>query len=98
MNIISVFQDLIERWWDINLTKWFHSLSVKKRKLRRIWDIIQWNDDVDVLIIGHTHTPEVLIWVDKNENIRTYVNCGDWVQNCTYVTIEDGVTRLKSWT
>tara|TARA_A100001515_G_C4550726_1_gene203327 strand:+ start:334 stop:993 length:660 start_codon:yes stop_codon:yes gene_type:complete len=97
MNIISVFQDLIERWWDINLTKWFHSLSVKKRKLRRIWDIIQWNDDVDVLIIGHTHTPEVLIWVDKNENIRTYVNCGDWVQNCTYVTIEDGVTRLKSW-
>ena len=79
------------------LTKWFHDLSVKKRKLRRIWDIIQWNDDVDVLITGHTHTPEVLIWVDKKENIKTYVNCGDWVESCTYVTIEDGVTRLKSW-
>ena len=39
----------------------------------------------------------VLIWVDKNENIKTYVNCGDWVYNCTYVIIKDKQVRLRKW-
>ena len=29
--------------------------------MKRIWDIVQWNNDVDVFIMGHNHTPEVLI-------------------------------------
>ena len=47
--------------------------------------------------MGHTHNPEVLIWVDKKENIKTYVNTGDWVDNCTYVTIKDGQVRLRKF-
>ena len=69
----------------------------KKRKLIKIWDIVKWNEDADVFIMGHTHNPEVLIWVDKNEKIKTYVNTGDWVQHATYVTIRDGQVRLKNY-
>ena len=97
MNVLAVFQNIVERAFNINVTDWLHELSIRKRKLKRIWDIVEWNNDVDVAIMGHTHTPEVLIWVDEEENIKTYVNCGDWVQHATYVLIQDGVTRLKSW-
>ena len=69
----------------------------KKRKLIRIWDIINLNNDVDVFIMGHSHTPEAVIWVDEDQNIKTYVNSGDWVSHTTYVTIEDGITRLRKF-
>jgi len=97
INIISILQDSIERYLNINLSYWYHKLVENKRRLKRIWDIVKWNEGADVFIMGHTHVPEVLIWVDQEENIKTYVNCGDWVEHITYVTIEDGVTRLKKW-
>ena len=75
MKIISVFQDILERVLNVDLSTWFTNLKLKKRKLKRLWDIIDQNDDVDVLIVGHTHIPEVVIWIDEWENIKTYVNC-----------------------
>ena len=54
--------------------------KIKKRKLIRIWDIINLNNDVDVFIMGHSHTPEAVIWVDVDQNIKTYINSGDWVR------------------
>ena len=69
---------------------------MKRRKLRRIWDILKWNDDVDVIIMGHSHHPEAIIWVDNKQAIKTYVNCGDWVSHQSWVSIKDGVVRLKS--
>ena len=71
--------------------------KIKKRKLRRIWDILKWNEEADVFIMGHTHTPEAVIWVDKDENIKTYVNTGDWVEHSTYVIIKNGEVRLKNF-
>jgi len=97
MNVISVFQDAIERITNFNLGEWWHKLVENKRKLRRIWDIIEWNNDADVFIMGHTHTPEVLIWVNHNEKIKTDVNAGDWVEYQTYVVVENDVVRLKNW-
>ena len=47
--------------------------------------------------MGHTHLPEVLIWIDKNEELKTYVNTGDWVQHGTYVTIQEGQVRLRNF-
>ena len=98
MNVISVFQDLIERIINFNLSEWYHNSIKAKRKLKRIWEIIEWNNEADVFIMGHIHTPEVLIWVDHNEKIKTYVNTGDWVEHQTYVVIENDVIRLKNWT
>ena len=46
--------------------------------------------------MGHTHSPEAIIWVDENLKIKTYVNSGDWVTHSTYITIgKDGETRLR---
>ena len=97
MQFISLIQNAIERVWSINLTSWWTRRQIKKRKLKRIWDIVRWNEDADVFIMGHTHNPEVLIWVDKNEKIKTYINTGDWVDNCTYVIVKDNEVRLRKW-
>lgn len=97
MKIISTFQDIIERTFGLDLSTWITNLKLKKRKLKRLWDIIDHNNDIDALIIGHTHIPEVIIWIDENEKIKTYVNTGDWVQHATYVEIEDGVIRLRNF-
>jgi UDP-2,3-diacylglucosamine pyrophosphatase LpxH len=43
------------------------------------------------------HIPEVVIWIDHEEKIKTYVNSGDWVQHATYVEINDGVLRLRNY-
>ena len=97
IKFISVFQDWIERTWDVDLATWWANRKIKKRKLIRIWDIINLNNDVDVFIMGHSHTPEAVIWVDEDQNIKTYINSGDWVAHTTYVSIENGVTRLKKF-
>lgn len=97
IEFISFIQNAIERVFKIDLTTWWANKQIKKRKLKRIWDLVKWNEDADVFIMGHTHNPEVLIWVDKKENIKTYVNTGDWVDNCTYVTIKKGQVRLRKF-
>ena len=97
MKIISVFQDFLERYFNVDVSTWFNNLKINKRKIKRLWDIIDLNNDVDVLIVGHTHIPEAVIWIDENEKIKTYVNSGDWVSHATYVEITDGVVRLRNY-
>ena len=97
IQFVSLIQDMIERILKIDITTWWANRQLKKRTLKRIWDLVKWNESADVFIMGHTHNPEVLIWVDKNEKIKTYVNTGDWVDNCTYVIVKDGQVRLRKW-
>tara|TARA_B100001778_G_scaffold18165_1_gene13661 strand:+ start:1188 stop:1868 length:681 start_codon:yes stop_codon:yes gene_type:complete len=97
MNIVSIFHDLLERVFKWNLAAWYVKQKEKVRKLRRIWDIMKWNKGADVFIMGHTHTPEVVIWVNEEEKIKTYVNTGDWVEHSTYVIIKEGQLRLKNF-
>ncbi len=97
MSIISTFQHALEKIFDIDLSTWFANLKINKRKIKRLWDIIDLNMDVDVVVVGHTHVPEAVIWIDEDEKIKTYVNCGDWVQHTTYVEITDGVIRLRNF-
>ena len=97
MKIISVCHDWLERTFKINLASWYVNYKIKRRKLRRIWDILKWNDDADVFIMGHAHCPEAIIWVDDTQSIKTYVNSGDWVSHSSYVIIDDGLVRLKKY-
>lgn len=99
MNIVSVVQDFLERFFNIDLTTYWTDWNIKKRKLKRVWDILSWNneDDTDVLILGHFHIPECIVWINENQEIKTYVNCGDWVSHKTYVTIIDGIVRLEKY-
>ena len=97
MKIISVFQDMLERWFRWDLATWLVNKKHKKRKLTRVWDILEWNKEADVFIMGHTHIPEAVIWIDEDENIKTYVNTGDWIDHQTYAIIKDGQIRLRKW-
>jgi UDP-2,3-diacylglucosamine pyrophosphatase LpxH len=97
MKIVSIFQDFLERYFNVDVSTWFNNLRINKRKIKRLWDIIDLNSDVDVLVIGHTHIPEAVIWIDENEKIKTYINSGDWVSHATYVEINDGVVRLRNF-
>jgi len=97
MNVISICHDWLERYFKKNLAALLVKLFAKKKKLKRIWNIIKWNDDVDVFIMGHTHIPEAVIWIDENEKIRTYANTGDWVEHSTYIMLKEGNLRLKKF-
>jgi len=97
MKVVTVFQSIMEFIFNINLSAWYTKLKFNKRKVKRLWDIMDINNDVDVLIMGHTHIPEVLIWIDEEETIKTYVNTGDWITHATYVEINDGVIRLRNF-
>ena len=45
------------------------------------------------VICGHIHTPS-----DKNINGVHYLNCGDWVENCSYIVLENNkFTLIKSF-
>ena len=97
VKLVSVIQDLLERWFNIDLTSWWVRRQLRKHKLRSISAILTVNNDVDVFIMGHTHIPEAVIWVHPDQSIKTYVNSGDWVTHRTYVEIEDGKVRLREF-
>jgi len=97
MSLLSICQDFIERTFDVDVSTWWTGLKLKKRKLRRVWDILKWNNDVDVFIMGHSHCPEVVIWVNQEQAIKTYANSGDWVSHKTFIEINDGILRLKKY-
>jgi len=97
VKIISVIQDLLERWLGFDLTSWLTVRLLKKHKLRNVTAVMKANDDVDVFIMGHTHIPEVLIWIHADQSVKTYVNSGDWITHKTYVSIIDDKVRLKEF-
>lgn len=99
ITIVSIFQNFLERFFNIDLTTYWTEWNIKKRKMKRVWEILSWNDEdnIDVLILGHFHIPECIIWINEDQQIKTYVNCGDWVSHKTYVTVVDGVVRLNKY-
>lgn len=97
VKLLSVLQNMLEFTFNFDFTTWWTEIQIKKHKLRSIINILRHHPKVDVFIMGHTHIPEALIWVDENENIKTYINAGDWVTHQTYVTIENGVARLRKF-
>ena len=46
----------------------------------------------DGIICGHNHLPEI-----KTISAIDYLNCGDWVHNCTGIVEEKGIFTLKSY-
>ena len=97
VKFLSVIQNMLEFTFNFDFTTWWTSIQIKKHKLRSIIHILRHHPKIDVFIMGHTHIPEALIWVDEDENIKTYINSGDWVTHQTYVTVTDGVARLRKF-
>lgn len=44
--------------------------------------------EMNGLIMGHTHWPEVT----KTENDLVYANCGDWMDTCSFIVVGEEVT------
>ena len=97
IKLLSVVQNILEIAFSFDFTSWWTEKQIKKHKLRNVINILRHNDDVDVFIMGHTHNPEALIWIDEDQNIKTYINSGDWVTHTTYVTVENGIARLQKF-
>jgi UDP-2,3-diacylglucosamine pyrophosphatase LpxH len=97
VKFLSVLQNVLEFTFNFDFTDWWTGIQIKRHKLRSVIHILRENDDVDVFIMGHTHNPEALIWIDENQHIKTYINAGDWVSHQTYVTVIDGVARLQKF-
>ena len=97
VKILSVIQNILEFSFNFDFTTWWTEKQIKKHKLRSIIHVLRHHPDIDVFIMGHTHIPEALIWINEEEHIKTYINAGDWVTHQTYVTIIDGVARLKKF-
>ncbi len=97
VKFLSVIQNMLEFTFNFDFTTWWTSIQIKKHKLRSIIHILRHHPKIDVFIMGHTHIPEALIWVDEDENIKTYINSGDWVTHQTYVTVNNGVARLRKF-
>ena len=97
VKFLSVIQNMLEFTFNFDFTTWWTEIQIKKHKLRSIIHILRHHPKVDVFIMGHTHIPEALIWVDEDQNIKTYINAGDWVTHQTYVTVTDGVARLRKF-
>jgi len=97
VKFLSVIQNMLEFTFNFDFTTWWTEIQIKKHKLRSIIHILRHHPKVDVFIMGHTHIPEALIWVDEDQNIKTYINSGDWVTHQTYVTVTEGVARLRKF-
>ena len=97
VKFLSVIQNMLEFTFNFDFTTWWTNIQIKKHKLRSVIHILRHHPKIDVFIMGHTHNPEALIWVDEDENIKTYINSGDWVTHQTYVTVENGVARLRKF-
>ena len=97
VKFLSVIQNMLEFTFNFDFTTWWTEIQIKKHKLRSIIHILRHHPKIDVFIMGHTHIPEALIWVDEDGTIKTYINAGDWVTHQTYVTVTGGVARLRKF-
>lgn len=97
VKLLSVIQSILEFAFDFDFTSWWTEKQIKKHKLRSAIHILKHHPDIDVFVMGHNHIPEAIIWVEADQSIKTYINCGDWVTHQTYVTIIDGVARLRKF-
>ena len=97
VKLLSVLQNILEFTFNFDFTTWWTEKQIKKHQLRSVIHILRHNPDTDVFIMGHTHIPEALVWIDENQHIKTYINAGDWVTHQTYVSVTDGVARLQKF-
>jgi len=97
VKLLSVIQNILEFTFAFDFTTWWTEIQIKKHKLRSIINILRHHPKIDVFIMGHTHIPEAVVWIDEDQRIKTYINAGDWVTHHTYVTITDGVARLQKF-
>jgi len=87
----------------IGLPFWSISKYLKNKTKSAINFVFKYEDKITYeakrreyngVICGHIHNPEIKILNDV-----TYINCGDWVENCTAIVEDyDGNINIIKWT
>ena len=86
----SSFTVLIPSTTSRKYTNKFSDQEIKE--LKKFSQNLIKENDLDGVILGHTHTPEVVEF-EKG----TYFNSGDWISHFTYLETDNGEVRLKSY-
>jgi len=96
ISLLCVIINIIERLTNFNLLKYYENYFCKKKDKININNIMKINNDVDIFIMGHVHEPKI---INTNFNIKNhmqiYANSGDWVNNNSYLILENGNIELK---
>ena len=84
------FQNWFDRTFKTNILKWIVTkLGLNPRKwndaLVTGYKAVAENHDVDTLVIGHTHLPGTMKFISGPR----LLNCGDFVENLTYLLFEE---------
>jgi len=87
--------------YGINLKYWLRETihDIKRMRLRAPYDSLIFQAEKKLVnkylhqyrnvVCGHTHLPKIV-----KDPYFTFVNCGDWLSNDTYVEYENGVFKL----
>lgn len=76
----------------ISFEKYSSRYEKVTKKIKRAALAYAKSKKADGIIIGHTHKPEI-----SEERGITYVNAGDWIEECSYVVVGEEGARLEFW-
>jgi len=96
--IVPCFFKPPSHWKQYNREKWHKSIGMI---YSNVFDFaernISYNTNISyiTIVMGHTHYASIM----EIENGQLIVNCGDWLDSCTYIKLDtkNGECNLKKW-
>lgn len=96
---VAIYTGLLPSDWGLGIARWysrrFGKTTVNPRRvdeLREAARQLLGAKNTDVIVMGHSHHPEITYWKEG-----TYVNSGSWYQHRTVAIIKDGETSIMKW-
>ncbi|UCF79166.1 MAG: UDP-2,3-diacylglucosamine diphosphatase, partial [Candidatus Eiseniibacteriota bacterium] len=66
-----------------------------KRIVERLFQevaLLKFREGFDIVVVGHVHLP-----YEKTQDGKALFVVGDWIENVTYLVMEDGTMTRKMW-
>jgi UDP-2,3-diacylglucosamine hydrolase len=97
--LVSLYRMILPGSLGMHLGQWFSRTfaddapdpSVVADLRAHAREILQ-SSPADLVILGHSHHPEITHW-----NTGTYVNCGSWYFDRTLTVLDSGTVFLQRW-
>jgi len=96
---VAIYTGLLPSDWGLGIARWysrrFGKATVNQQRvgaLREAARRVLAEKNTNVVVMGHSHHPEVTHW-EKG----TYVNPGSWYLHKTVAIIKDGETSIMKW-
>ncbi len=97
---IFLFKTFVPADWGMQIARWFSNSSRKLVKIEKhawaeeYYKYAQkkFGQGFDYVILGHIHFP-----MKRQEQGKTYINCGDWIAQFTYARYDGRELTLNQW-